>query len=158
DSNTTAQFQGIKRFVVLMLENRSFDHLFGYLKKDNPQVAGLTGNESNQKDPNSPTSPAIKVSRATSFVMRFDPGHEFYDVQIQLYGPLPGTDPSLPPIANPAHQPAPMSGFIASATQAVDFSGDENMVMECFQPDQLPVLTTLAKEFAMFNFWYSSLP
>ncbi|HLX72183.1 MAG TPA: alkaline phosphatase family protein [Verrucomicrobiae bacterium] len=153
-----AGFQGINRFVVLMLENRSFDHLFGYLKATNPNIAGLTGNESNQKDPNSAASPKINVSRASSFVMRFDPGHEYYDVQIQLYGPLQGTDPTLPPIANPPFQPAPMNGFIASAVQAVDYAGDENMVMECFQADQLPVLTTLAKEFAMFNFWYSSLP
>jgi len=158
DPNTIAKFQGIKRFVVLMLENRSFDHLFGYLKAGNPKVAGLTGKEFNQKDPNSPTDPAIQVSRATSFVMTFDPGHEYYDVQVQLYGPLAGTDPHLPPIANPPRDPAPMTGFIASATQAVDYSGDENLVMGCFQPDQLPVLTTLAAEFAMFNFWYSSLP
>jgi phospholipase C len=158
DPNTIARFQGIKRFVVLMLENRSFDHLFGYLKAVNSKVIGLTGNEFNQKDPNSPASPAIKVGRASSFVMTFDPGHEHYDVQIQLYGPLKNTDPSLPPMANLPCDPAPMTGFIASATQAVDFSGDENLVMACFQPDQLPVLTTLATEFALFNFWYSSLP
>jgi phospholipase C len=153
-----AGFQGIKRFVVLMLENRSFDHLFGYLRATNPNVVGLTGNESNQKDPNSAASPAVKVSRASSFVMRFDPGHEFYDVQIQLYGPLKGTDPTLPPVANAPSQPAPMNGFVASAVKAVDYPGDENLVMECFQADQLPVLTTLANEFALFNFWYSSLP
>jgi phospholipase C len=158
DPNTVAKFQGIKRFVVLMLENRSFDHLFGYLTAVYPKVIGLTGNEFNQKDPNSPADPAIKVCRASSFVMTFDPGHEYYDVQIQLYGPLKGADPGLPPIANPPHDPAPMTGFIASATQAVDFSGDENLVMGCFQPDQLPVLSTLAAEFALFNFWYSSLP
>src|SRR5260221_5129000 len=90
--------------------------------------------------------------------MPFDPGHEYYDVQVQLYGPLKDTAPDMPPIANIASDPAPMTGFIASATQAVDFSGDESLVMECFQPDQLPVLTTLANEFALFNFWYSSLP
>jgi phospholipase C len=156
--NIMAGFQGIKRFVVLMLENRSFDHLFGYLTATNPKVVGLTGNESNQKDPNSAASPAVKVSRASSFVMRFDPGHEFYDVQIQLYGPLEGTVPTLPPVANPSSGPLLMNGFIASAVQAVDYAGDENMVMECFQADQLPVLTTLANEFALFNFWYSSLP
>jgi phospholipase C len=159
DPNIIAKFQGIKRFVVLMLENRSFDHLFGYLTTStNPKVMGLSGNESNQKDPNTPGGPAIKVGRATSFVMTFDPAHEYYDVQVQLYGPLKGTDPSLPPIANIPQDLAPMSGFIASATQAVDFSGDENLVMQCFQQDQLPVLTTLATEFALFNFWYSSLP
>jgi phospholipase C len=158
DPNIIAKFQGIKRFVVLMLENRSFDHLFGYLKAGDSKVMGLTGSEFNQKDPNAPADPAIKVGRASSFVMTFDPGHEYYDVQIQLYGPLKETAPGLPPIANPAHDPSPMTGFIASATQAVDFSGDENLVMGCFQPDQLPVLTTLAAEFALFNFWYSSLP
>src|SRR5262245_45987742 len=141
-----------------MLENRSFDHLFGYLRKDNPKVMGLTGSEFNQKDPNSPGNPAITVSRASSFIMTFDPSHEYYDVQVQLYGPLQGTDPSGPPIANIPHFPAPMTGFLASAKQAVDFSGDERLVMECFQPDQLPVLTTLASEFALFNFWHSSLP
>src|SRR5436190_15250005 len=158
DPNITAQFQGIRRLVVLMLENRSFDHLLGYLRLSNPKVMGLTGDEFNQKDPNTPTDPVIKVSRASSFAMTIDPGHEYYDVQVQLFGPLKGTDPSLPPIANIPREPAPMNGFIASAVQAVDFSGDENLVMECFQPDQLPVLTTLAQEFALFNYWYSSLP
>ncbi|MGO8677362.1 MAG: alkaline phosphatase family protein [Limisphaerales bacterium] len=158
ESNPTAGFQGIARFVVLMLENRSFDHLMGYLKAANPKVAGLTGSEFNQRDPNSPGDPQIKVSRASSFVMTFDPGHEYYDVQIQLYGPQTPTDPKLPPIANPPCDPAPMTGFIASATQAIEFSGDENLVMGCFQADQLPVLSTLAGEFALFNFWHSSLP
>ncbi|HWX19819.1 MAG TPA: alkaline phosphatase family protein [Candidatus Binatia bacterium] len=158
DPNAIAKFQGIKRFVVLMLENRSFDHLFGYLKTTNPKIAGLSGTESNQKDPNSPGSPPINVRRASTFVMTFDPAHEHYDVQVQLYGPLAGTDPSLPPIANPPSDPAPMTGFITSAYQAVDFSGDENLVMGCFQRDQLPVLSALADEFALFNFWHSSLP
>jgi phospholipase C len=152
------KFLGIKRFVVLMLENRSFDHLFGYLKNSNPKIAGLSGTESNQKDPNSPGSPQINVGRASTFVMTFDPAHEYYDVQVQLYGPMAGTAPDLPPIANLPTDPAPMTGFIASAFPAVDFSGDENLVMGCFQSDQLPVLSTLAAEFAVFNFWHSSLP
>jgi len=158
DSATKAKFKGINRFVVLMLENRSFDHLFGLMKNTNQKVAGLTGSEFNRKDPNSPTEPPVKVGRASSFVMTFDPGHEFYDVQVQLYGPLRDTDPGLPPVANDPSFPAPMTGFVASATQAVDFGGDENLVMECFESDQLPVLSMLAREFALFNFWYSSLP
>ena len=141
-----------------MLENRSFDHLFGFLKTANPQIAGLTGSEFNQKDPNSAGDPPIPVQRASSFVMTFDPAHEFYDVQVQLYGPLPGTDPSLPPLANVPTDPAPMTGFVANATHAVDFSGDEKLVMDCFQPDQLPVLSALAGEFALFNYWHSALP
>jgi phospholipase C len=158
DQPVPGNLNTIQRFVVLMLENRSFDHLVGYLRNIDSRVAGLTGNESNLKNPNDPTSVPVKVSRADSFVMTFDPGHEFHDVQLQLYGPMQGTDPELPPIANTPSNPAPMTGFIFSATQAVTFPGDENLVMGCFQPDQLPVLSALAQEFAFFNFWYSSLP
>jgi phospholipase C len=42
----------IERLVVLMLENRSFDHLFGY----RPGVNGLKGNEGNLLDPTQPES------------------------------------------------------------------------------------------------------
>src|SRR5437868_4105960 len=101
DAETMERLQKISRFIVLMLENRSFDHLFGYLKTKDPRVVGLTGSESNRKDPNSETDPKIKAGRASTFMMTFDPAHEYYDVQVQLYGPLKGTDPSLPPIANP---------------------------------------------------------
>jgi phospholipase C len=31
----------IERLVVLMLENRSFDHMLGFLKRDNPVINGL---------------------------------------------------------------------------------------------------------------------
>jgi len=79
-------------------------------------------------------------------------------VQVQLYGPLKGTAPDLPPLANLPTDPAPMSGFVANAVHAVDFSGDEKLFMDCFQPDQLPILSMLAREFAVFNYWYSSLP
>jgi hypothetical protein len=60
--------------------------------------------------------------------MTFDPGHEYHDVQLQLYGPMAGTDPALPPIANNPTTLAPMSGFIFSAVQAATFVGDETLV------------------------------
>ncbi len=151
-------FQKIQRFVVLMLENRSFDHLVGFLKNVNPAVAGLTGSESNFPDPNSPHSPPIPVGKATQFTMPFDPAHEFDDVQIQLYGPssiLP------PPAPNPPKDPAAMNGFVYSAIQVAQAAGNPaagSRIMECFQPNQLNVISTLAQQFALCNYWYSSLP
>src|SRR5690242_19044416 len=112
-NGTTADFRGIKRVIVLMLENRSFDHLVGFLKVTNPKVAGLDGTEFNQKDPNSVGDPKILVRRASTFVMPFDPAHEYYDVQVQLYGPMKDTAPDLPPLANLPIDPAPMTGFVA---------------------------------------------
>ena len=35
----------LKHIVVLMMENRSFDHMLGGLKKKFPKINGLTGNE-----------------------------------------------------------------------------------------------------------------
>jgi phospholipase C len=89
--------------------------------------------------------------------MPYDPGHEFEDVQIQLYGPAKNP----PPAANPPDDPASMSGFINSAShaaQAAEVPSDAPRIMECFQPDQVLVMSTLAREFALFNFWHSSLP
>jgi phospholipase C len=35
----------LRHVVVLMMENRSFDHMLGGLKKQDPRINGLTGNE-----------------------------------------------------------------------------------------------------------------
>ena len=153
----------VQNIVVLMLENRSFDHLLGSLNTLDNRVEGLTGNEFNFTDPRSPQSPRVAVTPGTQFLspygIPFDPAHEFTDVQMQLYGP----DPSTPPAPNPPTDPAPMSGFLFSANSAVKqagdtFVGDANQVMEYFLPDQVPVASALARNFAVFNWWFSSLP
>ncbi len=144
----SALLQNIQHFVVLMLENRSFDHLLGFLKAEDPRIDGLSGDESNPGNPAVPGSPETKVSRASAFAMPFDPGHEFPDVQYQLYAPS-GT---------PA-DPAAMKGFLGNALSAAQpFPNDAPLVMQCFKPDQLPVLTALAREFALFNYYHCSLP
>ena len=56
----------IKHLVVLMMENRSFDHLLGFL----PGVNGLTGAETN---PTSPGGPLVQVSRNARTVHDLNP-------------------------------------------------------------------------------------
>jgi len=149
--------QKIEHFVVLMLENRSFDHLVGYLKGNDVRIAGLTGSESNYRDPRASLPVPVPVARVTSFMMPFDPGHEFNDVQVQLYGPSTNVQqPANPPVAS-----APMNGFVYSAGQAAQLArvpASAARIMECFQPDQMLVMTALARGFALCNYWYSSLP
>jgi len=148
-ANTT-NLNNIEHFVVLMLENRSFDHLLGYMRSGDARIAGLSGNEFNYMDPNNTMSSKVSVARATAYAMPFDPGHEFPDVQTQLYGP-----------GNPPVVPSPMSGFVSSASNAANAAKVPDslpMVMQCFQSDQIPVISTLAQEFALFNYWHSSLP
>src|SRR5262245_15568149 len=58
----------IDHLVLLMLENRSFDHIFGF----RPGVNGLTGNESNLPEPShaeSPANPAFRVSDTAPFAV-----------------------------------------------------------------------------------------
>ena len=140
-----------------MLENRSFDHLFGFLNTVDPRIAGLTENEySNYPDPNTKQPPLVAATATADFVMPFDPPHEFVDVQQQLYGPT--VDGKA---ANPRTIPAPMNGFLYSGNQTAASKGNPTQgfrVMECFAPGRLPYITALAQEFALFNFWYSSLP
>jgi len=154
-----AALQKIQRFVVLMLENRSFDHLLGYMKTVNPNVVGLTGGEySNYADPNTQQPPLVAVSPNAVCTMAFDPNHEFCDVQSQLYGP----NPDKTKCSNPQVTPAPMNGFLASgiaAATAQQAGADQGgQVMACFSYGQVPFITSLAQEFALFNFWHSSLP
>jgi phospholipase C len=156
-----ASFKKIEHIIVLMLENRSFDHLLGFMRANNPKISGLVGNETNYPDPNNSISPQT-VGKATSSTMPFDPGHEFMDVQLQLYGPKnPPASASSPTPITP-NDPAPMNGFLCSAIynaqqQKVD-EKDAFRIMECFQPAQVMVLSALVQEFTLFNFWHSSLP
>jgi len=152
--------QQIQRFVVLMLENRSFDHLFGFLKSTNPQIEGIGPQQfSNLADPRNPQSLRVYASDDAGPRMPFDPPHEFCDVQKQLYGP----DPTGTLCSNPRVVVAPMNGFIYCGNATADAAnsgaaGQGHCVMECFAPGTVPFTTALAQEFALFNFWYSSLP
>ena len=142
-----ANLQKIENFVVLMFENRSFDHLAGYLRTVNPAVEGPRGTEFNLLDPNNPASQKFTVSTGAPFSMPFDPDHEFDYVNLQLYGSLSETAPT--PL---------MNGFVESATNGGTPPAVASLAMKCFAPEQLRVFSALCREFALFNFWFSSLP
>ena len=148
----------IEHVFVVMLENRSFDHLLGFsqIQGTDPsgkptKLDGLTGKESNL----SPKGDTITVSSPADFLFRRGPGHEFKDVQEQMCGkggsfssPAPPPGQYDPNINN--------SGYISNFS-VYDHKTPET-IMKCFSPPQLPVLTTLAKEFAVCDRWFSSMP
>ena len=74
----------LKHIVVLMMENRSFDHMLGGLKAKFPKIAGLSGTESN------PDSSGIKVTVSANAAYRgqlaHDPDHHFPGVDVKIYG------------------------------------------------------------------------
>jgi phospholipase C len=140
-----AGLDNLSRIVVLMMENRSFDHMLGALKKTHPRINGLTGNESNPDT----SGAVVTVQPDALFQSQLDPDpdHHFPGVDLQIFGGQTGSDR----VAN-------MQGFVKdyfSQTKDVNRSHD---IMYYFTPDKLPVLTTLATEFAVFNGWFASIP
>ena len=158
----------IQHFVVLMLENRSFDHLLGSLQSVDPRVVGKPAAAAAwSKSARSQFNTASGVrTPAKRYTMSFDPGHEFDDIQIQLYGLHSGATPGATRgasretdrLPNRPVTPAPMSGFVSSAQAAAPTLEEADRVMEYYRPTQIPVLATLAREFAICNFWHASLP
>jgi phospholipase C len=150
----------IEHVFVLMLENRSFDHMLGWSGLQGADatsgqptaVAGLDGSEWNEL----PSGERVSASRGADYVLPIDPGHGFADVLEQLCGrgaTYPGADGRYPPISN--------SGFASCLDGLVQKHGpraDPGLAMRAFRPDQLPVMNALAREFAVCDHWFSSMP
>nr|DAD26698.1 TPA_asm: hypothetical protein HUJ06_028166 [Nelumbo nucifera] len=134
----------IKTLVILVMENRSFDHVLGWLKSSRPEIDGLTGKESNRVSAFDIDSQEIFVTNDALFVDS-DPGHSFQAIREQIFGS-----------ENCSSNPAPMNGFVQQAESMGE--GMSKTVMSGFKPSLLPVYTTLANEFAVFDRWFASVP
>jgi phospholipase C len=141
-----AGIKALQHVVVLMMENRSFDHMLGGLKGRNPKIDGLTGNESNPDT----TGTLVKVQPLAEYQSQLDPdpNHHFAAVNLQIFG-----DPSNGPPLQPT-----MQGFVKSYFNQQQDAAHSREILYYFAPEKLPVLTTLATEFAVFNRWFSSIP
>ena len=135
----------IQHIVVLMMENRSFDHLLGFLSRENGEIRGVRGGDFSNR---TTAGVEVSVSEGAQFQGQLsDPGHDFGDVFLQMYGK---------PVGSPVGEPD-MSGFIQSYEQIVG-AGKGSDVMHCFTPDQLPVISALARSYAVCDQWFSSVP
>jgi phospholipase C len=138
----------IKHVIVLMLENRSFDQMLGYLKTEQYPIDGLTGHESNPLNLE-PGAKEISVYPGATDILVHDPGHEHGDVNVQLYENSLGP----PPVEEPNR------GFVFSYGQQPHVTPEiAPQIMSCFSGANLPVLSALAQEFAICDHWYSSMP
>lgn len=134
----------ISTVVVVVMENRSFDHMLGWMKGRNPEINGVDGSEWNPVSASDPDAARVYFADGAQFVDP-DPGHSFQAIREQVFG---SNDTSA--------APAPMNGFVQQAR-----SMSENMtaaVMNGFRPDLLPVYAALVQEFAVFDRWFASVP
>jgi phospholipase C len=160
----------IQHVVVLMLENRSFDHMLGFLYSGSGNVSpaghpfdGLAGTETNAPENGAPVT-VFRIEPSTPnayFMPGADPGEGYMATNSQLFG----TD-NAP--ASPATVPA-MGGFVQDFAYTLGWQSQEGTwsivpgttasnIMGCFTPAALPVLSALATGYAVCDQWFSSVP
>ncbi len=135
----------LRHIVVLMMENRSFDHMLGSLTAVNPQIDGIKAGLGNPDT----TGALVAPQPLAQFQGQLDPDpdHHFPAVDLQIFGG--DTSPNRVPN---------MQGFVKSYFNQQRDVGHSQKIMYYFAQNQLPVLTTLATEFAVFNRWFASIP
>ncbi len=158
----------IAHVVVVMLENRSFDNLLGWLygpanppsqviggKAGDPPFFGLTAgsywNPSNASFFSGAPAAKVFATEGTTGGSPFtvpdtDPKEDFDDMNFQIFG-------TKAPVEN---QAATMLGFLVNYATAN--SSNPAPLMETYSPQQLTMLSGLAANFAVSDSWYASAP
>ena len=147
------RLQSVDHIVVLMLENRSFDHMLGYLSlpaalggAGRGDVDGLSGPEANVNHCDGSSYAIHHLDRTRLSGEIEDPDHSADSVDEQLSGGC--------------------SGFVANynrisagrAAKAGDPGPDPGLVMGYYDGNDLPVYDRLASDYCVVDRWFSSVP
>ena len=166
----------IKHLVVVMMENRSFDNLLGFLYAHvnnrppinipapspggQPAFDGLVDASPDSPfwNPSNPeyftaNAPPVKVfatqgTKGTSpfLTPNHDPHEEFDNITFQILGPKGWTGPK-------------MMGFLVDyITTDPGHPENANQLMECYSPGQVGVISQLARNYAVCDRWFCSTP
>jgi len=159
-----SRLSNLQHIVVVMLENRSFDNVAGFLYDQSsqprhflpagtdPHYNGMPVGYSNPSNPayfegTGPANPQPMHRGADNLqVPDSDPQELFDDITFQIFGtttPQSGQAPA-------------MNGFLVSYERIAKQQPEQ--IMQCYTPEQLPVLSQLARSFAICDAWYASCP
>jgi phospholipase C len=162
------QLSAIKYIVQLMLENRSFDQMLGFLYEDTGNKSptgqdfdGLTGKESNPDDTGRQI-PVFKIDNTFDhpyFMPGADPGEGFFNTNYQLFS----TDAPAPEMV-PTNDGFVINFKAAIASDLAKHYSDTlpgtqpSDIMGMYAPEMLPIMSGLAKGFAVCDCWFASVP
>jgi phospholipase C len=131
----------IKHVIIVMKENRSFDHLFGELSKHGqPDAEPRPASFSNLDL----TGAVVAPTHATTTCIPFDPHHQWDDMHAQVNG-------------------GKMDGFVKNAAVHVDdingqaTTGDGHFVMGYYDNTDLPFYYWVASTFALADRYFPSV-
>jgi phospholipase C len=151
----------IKHVVYYMVENRSFDHVCGWLYDKGEKGMHFLGHDG-------------PFDGASLEMHNIDPGAKGGQRQVSLYKYLGGKPDPHQPLDflpnDPYHDNSDVlrqlyfldkQGYANQATPNMGgfvWNNGVDAVMGTYSPEQLPVLNGLAREFALSDAWFSSLP
>jgi phospholipase C len=155
----------IQHVVVLMLENRSFDHMLGllYPGKRTPSgqpFEGLTGDESNVDASGSAVKvfPISPTQHNAYFMPGADPGEGYDHTNTQLFGTTAAPTPPAATCAGFVKDFAATIPWDQKNKRSVLAGSAAKNIMGVFPPTMLPVLSGLAKGYAVCDHWFASVP
>jgi phospholipase C len=176
-------FTQFDHVVVLMMENRSLDNLLGYLYEPGgvprgQSFEGVAGKDlSNPIPPDADQASLGSVPVGKGYVMdnpNPSPANDYPHANTQLYGTVLPPDNRFkqvsamqPPynVPDPLPTVAPMNGFVAdyinnfyASNGRMPTYDEYKIIMDCFPPETLPVMSTLAREFAICDHWFCAVP
>jgi phospholipase C len=139
-----AEAHSIKHVIVVMMENRAFDHLLGW----RPGVNGLKPDMCNDVEVGNSSSGNICVTDQAPQVAPCDPDHSTPATTYKLFG-------TFDPASNATPQ---MDGFVAMERMRGNAATNYCRVMDAFSVDNVPVMNGMADEFALFDKFHASVP
>ncbi len=165
----------IEHVVVLALENRSFDHMLGTLDHPDPAFDGL-GEDRTFANPGWEGGPPVVAKSGAKPVLPVGPQHAHDHVMEQL-GSATGRAPWAPTnqgfvvdyerTCRRMPLSARYSGLLSVLFNWLDrrktasepvITGRGPLIMLAQEPQSVPVLGMLAREFAVCTRWFSSVP
>jgi phospholipase C len=177
DSGTAAG--ALDHVVVVLFENRSFDNVLGHLygPDDGKRFEGVIGKGLSNPIPDWAEHGAerkvVPYAVATDMdAPNPDSGEQWFHTNTQLFNVLdehnrfkPAGDVSAPWNAPPPGAAPTMEGFVTdyistfTAETGRQPTYDEYaQIMSGYTPEQLPVLNGIAREFGVFDHWFSEVP
>jgi len=148
-----ARLATVDHIVVVMMENRSFDHMLGWLSHPvhfsgilRHDINGLTGKERvplGGSVGGTPKTPSFNPQKE----MRPDPDHSFTTTAQQIGdGSMDGFIPAY-------------RQRIKDAPEILDFRlEDERRIVECQTAKEVPVYDYIAREYCVLDRWFASFP
>ncbi|MCG8326872.1 MAG: hypothetical protein MI974_04255 [Chitinophagales bacterium] len=168
----------IEHVIYYMLENRSFDNVLGWLYDEENPPKHIISNPSQKDTPfmglkENTYFNKFKWSRKKHYVTRGtgredvplpDPNEEFENVNVQLFYPK-WCKPTISKTPDRKMEPT-MGGFLKDYKTARKHAkfGFRNsrkkalQILQTYDKTELNILNTLAEEFAVSDYWFSSVP